>query len=309
MAAPFSDLRALAGGASKNLRGMGFMLMAAILLSTMNGITRHLSAEVHPFEIVFFRSAIGIIVLVPILARTGFVSLKTKKFDLHVWRTAINLVAMLTYFLALSIAPLAEVVALGFTAPLFAAVLAVLILREALSMKRLVSLGVGFAGALILIRPGFEEVGRGTILVLVSAVTWGVTVIIIKSLARTESSLTMTAYLSILLTPMSFVAAVFVWEWPTMTQFAWLISLGFLGTGGQLCIAQALREADAMVVLPVDFTKLIFASLIGYFFFAEIADIWIWTGGIVIFAAATYLAFGERKPPTEGRAENAPVPT
>ena len=120
------------------------------------------------------------------------------------------------------------------------------------------------------------------------------TLIVIKLLSRTESSLTTTLYVGLFTTPLALIAAIPVWQTPTVVQLGWLALVGALGGLGQLCLAQALRTTDITVILPIDFTKLVWASLLGYALFNESPDVWSWTGGAIIFAAAFYVARNER---------------
>ena len=119
--------------------------------------------------------------------------------------------------------------------------------------------------------------------------------LLIKLLSRTESSLTMAAYMAVFLTPLSSIAAAFVWQWPSLEELGWFALMGGLGTLGHLCLGQAFREADTTVVLPVDFLRLIWSSLYGYLLFNEVPVLYVWVGGVVIFASTLYLAYREAR--------------
>ena len=129
------------------------------------------------------------------------------------------------------------------------------------------------AGALVILRPGFEVVSFGMLVVLFSNLAWAGALHVIKMLARTETAVTTSMYAALLMVPMTLAPALFVWEWPNPDQLLWLVVIGICGSFAQLCLAQAFRDADATLVLPMDFTKLIWASLIGFFFFAEVPDL------------------------------------
>ena len=126
--------------------------------------------------------------------------------------------------------------------------------------------------------------------------------VIIKSLSRTESSVTITLYMSVVMTPLALVPALFVWSWPTGGELAWLITIGTLGGVGQLAIAQALKEAEAHVVMPVDFVKLAWVSIIGYVAFAESPTVYTWLGGAMIFSVTSFIAYREHTLRKAGRA-------
>ena len=275
------------------IRGMGWMLISAFTVAIFNGIVRHISADVHPFEIAFLHSAFGVLYLTPVYFRSGLAPLKTRRLPMHALRAALNVTASLFMIMALSLSPLAEVAALSFSAPLFAAVLAVVLMGERMRARRVGALLVGFAGTWLVFRPGLEAVEPGSLLVLGFAVAWGGAMIAIKALSRTETSLTQTLILGLLNTPMAAVAAIPVWQTPSLGQLAWLAGLGAVGVVRQLSMSQAFREADATAILPLDFTKLIWVAIIGYAAFAEIPTMWTWAGGFVIFAAGTYITVRE----------------
>ncbi len=200
---------------------------------------------------------------------------------------------MLCFFYALSIAPLTDVAAMTFASPIFATVLAVFVFGEMIGIRRWAAIAMGFAGTLVVLRPGFEGVALGPLLALIASLIWGVALLVIKVLARTESSLTITAWMMILLTPLSFIPAVLFWQWPTWDQYLWLVFTAALGTGGHLFLNQALKEAETNVVMPVDFVRLIWVSIIGFYVFGEVPDLFTWIGGAMIFSSALYLAYRE----------------
>jgi len=201
----------------------------------------------------------------------------------------------LIFYMALARTPLVTVQALSFTAPTFAAILAALLLRERVTAWRWVAIIAGFTGALIIVRPGLLPLDSGALLTLLSAGIWGFTLIVIKRLARTDSAVTVTAYMVILLTPLSIPTAIMVWTWPSTGALAWLVLCGVSGTVAQLCLAQALHGADATVVLPLDFTKVVWGGILGYLAFGESADLWTWVGAVIIFAGAFNLTYHERR--------------
>lgn len=271
------------------------MALAAFGSSVMNAIIHGLGHSLHSFEIAFFRNLFGFCALLPLLARAGPEALRTSRLPLHALRGLLNAVAMLSFFYALAITPLAEVAALSFTSPLFATLLAMLLLGERVGLRRGVGVVVGFAGALVIIRPGFETVGLGTILLLVSALAWSAALIDIKVLSRTETSLAITLYATLFLTPITLVCALPFWTWPELHQWLLLAVVGGLGSMVQMSVAQAFHEADASQVLPMDFTKLIWAALIGWVVFAQPLDFWVLLGGAIIFSSVTYIAWREAR--------------
>jgi len=151
---------------------------------------------------------------------------------------------------------------------------------------------------LIILHPGFGGIdltlgGRAALgagLALTSALISAVITLIVKDLARTEPSDAIVTYMVLLLTPMSLVPAIPYWEWPPVEIWLWILALGAFGSFGHMCFIRAFAKADASAVMPYDYTRMIFAAVIGYFAFDEAPDIWTWTGAIVIAGAAVYIA-------------------
>ncbi len=280
---------------SGNLRGILWMLLSTFCFAALHGAVRHVSATVHPFEIAFFRNLFGALVILPWLVRFGWAPLRTRRLGLHGLRALLNAIAMMAFFTALSLAPLVEVTALGFTAPIFGTVLAVLFFGERVGIRRWSATLVGFAGTLVVLRPGFTEVGTGLLLALLGALVWAGVMMIVKSLGRTDSSITITGYMSVLMTPLSLVPALWVWQWPTGAELAWLVAIGLLGGVGQLMLAQSLKEGEANVVMPIDYFKLIWTTAIAWLAFAELPDPFTYAGATMIFASSIYIAYRERR--------------
>jgi drug/metabolite transporter (DMT)-like permease len=278
-----------------NIRGILLMLAATVLFTIMGAAARYVSDRIHPFEVVFFRNAFGFVLLLPLVLSYGLRHFRTQRFGLHVARAGGHVAEMTIYFVGLVMIPYAQVQALTFTTPLFTALLAVLILREQIHARRIAALAIGFLGAMIVIRPGIVAVDTGSVLILLSALGWAGVILIVKELTRTDSSVTITAWMVVLMSPMSLVPALFVWQWPTPAEWGWLAVVGISGTLGQLLVTQAFRVADTMAVMPFDFTKLIWASLLGFLVFDEIPSLFTWIGGVIIFGGALYVALRERQ--------------
>ena len=278
-----------------NLRGILLMLAFTILITFMVVGIRILSAELHPFEIAFFRNLFGLAVLVPLVLRNGVEPLKTRNIGLLSLRGILNGASLLLFFLAVTLVPVADIAAYSFTTPLFVTILAVLFLSERMGPRRWTGLFVGFLGAMVILRPGAGAVSVGALYALGSAAFWALTVVTIKVLSRTEASVTITFYGVLILLPITFVAASFHWTWPSAWQLLWLAVLGTAWVTAQLCVTQALKSADAGLVMPFDFAKLLWAAVAGFLIFAEVPSVWTWVGSAIIFAAATYVAYRERK--------------
>lgn len=266
------------------------MLLAAAAFALMTVMVRMLGAAMHPFEIAFFRNLFGLLFMAPWLMAMGMGALRTRHIGGYSLRSLFGLTAMLLWFSAVTMMPLAEAVALSFTAPLFAAIAAVLFLGERMGLRRTFALLAGFAGALIILRPGLIELTLPAGLVLASSVFIACSITMVKTLSRTEGASAIVTWMGIYMVPMSLVPALFVWRWPTLTETAQLVVMGGLATAGQVAMTRAYAATDATVVLPFDYARLPFAAAVAYFAFAEIPDLWTWVGAGVIATATIYMA-------------------
>lgn len=287
--------RALWDRQTPTLRGILLMCISTVAFSIMHGLVRFVSEVLPPFQIAFFRNVFGLAFLLPLLMRSRFAILRTQKIGLHVLRGVINIGAMLMFFTALSISPLAKVTALSFTAPIFMAILAVLVLGERFRIYRWLAILFGFAGMLIILRPGIVAIDTGALLVTGAAALWAVAMIIIKILSRTESSLTIVAYMGIFLGLFSVFPALWVWRPFGFETLCWMVLIGLFGTIAQMTLSQALKETDPTALMPFDFLKLIWTAIIGAWYFAEIPDVFTWIGAAVIFSSGLFIAYRERR--------------
>lgn len=276
-------------------RGILLMFGSTLGFAAMHVLVRYVSADLHAFQIAFFRNLFGLLVFLPLMLSNNFAVLRTGRLGLHGVRALLNVAAMLCFFTALSLSPVAQVTALGFTAPIFAAILGVVWLGERFHIRRWTAIALGFLGTLVILRPGFVAIDLGSLLTLISAGLWAATMIVIKILGRTESSLTITAYMNILLAILSLGPALLFWRMPAAETWVWLAIMGVLGTAAQIALAQSLKEADASIVMPFDFFRLIWAAALGYLLFTEVPDAFVWLGGAIIVLSTSYIAYRESR--------------
>ena len=269
------------------------VVSAAGSLSAMHAIVRFLSPSIHPFELAFFRSLFGFIVILPLLLRGGIDSVRTHQPRLQMLRGVVSIAAMMSWFYGLSMVPLAEATALSFTNVIFGSLAAIIFLREKMTMARGIAVFIGFVGVLVILRPGFVQMDIGVVCVLFSALCWGCSVVIVKQLGRTDAAVSIVAWVGIQLSILSLPFALSVWVWPTMGEWLWLSLLGTLATIGHLCMVQGLKLTDAMTIFPLDFTRLIWASLFGLFIFSESPDVWTFVGAGIIVISGTFMLYRE----------------
>ena len=279
---------------SPMVKAIALALLWTLGISAMQACVRQVATEIHPFEVAFFRNFVALIVFMPwFLYRAGFGALRTARFDLHATRGLLHVCSMYAFFVALSFTPLNIVTAMSFSTPLFAAFFAVIILGERMGIRRWIAVLVGFAGAMVILQPGIGDLDMGALLVLAGAAVWGLGLIITKILSRTESVMTVVAYMSILMTPVAAVPALFVWQWPNIEQLGWLVAIGIFGVGANYAVVAALRLAPSTTILPFDFLRLIWATAFGFLLFAELPTGAAWAGGVLVFASTTYIGYRE----------------
>lgn len=286
------------------VRGALWMMGSTACWSCMAAITRNFSGEIPTFEIVFFRSLFGSVFLLPWLFRVGLDGLRTERIGMHMLRGFMGLAIIYLLFFAIATTPLGEVAAIIAARPIMASLLAILVLREAAKGNRWTATIVGFVGALLIIRPGFEAVSVGVLLALGAAIAMAVLSIVLKSLARTEAPDTIVIWQMVVFTPCSLIPALIVWVTPDLTQLALLIAVGLFGTGVQRCLTRAYAAADATVVVPFDFSRLIFSAILGFILFEEFPDIWTWAGGLLICLGVLWMARGEATDERKAKAGN-----
>ena len=284
-----------AAGLPASVRGALWMCAAATAFALMITLVRHLTDGLHPLQVVFLRTAFGLLAMLPWLLRQGVGVMRTSRLRLQLLRALIGIFAMVGWFTTLSLMPLAEATALSFTAPIFTSVLAVLILGEVMRLRRWSATVIGFLGAVIILRPGVAAIEPAALLAVATAAVWASSTILIKVMARTESAGAITTYMVLLTTPMTLLAALFVWQNPTLEQLLWAALLGAAGSTGHTCMSRALATADATLVAPLDYLRLPIVALIAFIAFGEVPGVWVWIGAAVIAASSVYIAQREAR--------------
>ena len=265
---------------------------AAAIAATMHNIMRYLTLQegMHAFEVAFFRSFFGLIIFVPVIARHGFGLLRTEMLPWHLGRGLVNAAAMICMVSALSLIPVGDVAAVSLVGPVFVALLATFFLGEKVGPRRWLGIFLAVAGAFIVVRPGFVQINLGTILVLMATLLVSNSKVMAKMLSRHDSPTTIVAYVTLLMTPITLIPALFVWQWPNLEQLLWLIAIGLCGTTGHLLFTHAYKLADVSLVEPVSAMRMVWAAVISYLVFAEFPDTWTWVGAGIIVVGTTYMA-------------------
>ncbi|MGF1649985.1 MAG: DMT family transporter [Hyphomicrobiaceae bacterium] len=266
-----------------------YMLAAMAFFVSMGVFIRFAAEEVHTLEVVFFRNFFALLILSPLFLRYGWGALTTGNMTLQLTRAGLNVFGMAAGFTALTLIPLAEATALGFAAPLFASLGAMLILGEVLRARRLTALAVGFVGVMIVLGPNLGGLSLGAALALTNAIILAGTALIVKQLTKTDRVETIILYMVLLSTPVSLLPALFVWTWPSLETTVYLFLLAAAGTAGHYCWTRASSLADVTQMQPLEFMKLPMMGAVGLLIFGEWPAIGVWIGGMLIFASTVYI--------------------
>tara|TARA_Y100000589_G_scaffold154437_1_gene147017 strand:- start:2271 stop:2984 length:714 start_codon:yes stop_codon:yes gene_type:complete len=221
--------------------------------------------------------------------RVGINTIATTQLKTYMLRSVSGIIAMWTWFYAVTLIPIGEQTALSFLAPLFTTIGAALVLGETVRVRRWLAIAIGFIGALIIIRPGIVDFTLGHFVAIASALAMGCSMLIIKHLTRRDNPLVIVFISHLIMMPMALLPALFVWEWPVFEAWLILIATGPAAVVGHVTMTKAYKLADASFVAGVDYARLPFAVLFGWIMFGELSDIWTWVGASIIFASSLYV--------------------
>lgn len=279
-----------------------WVTVAVFLFGGLGVFARLASTTLPPVEVIFFRNLACVTLLMPLLWLRGPSLWQTDQLSLYGVRVAVQMASMLTWFTAITMIPLAELMAIGFLSPLFGTLFAVLVLREVVRGRRWAALLVGFAGAMIILRPGSATFGIGEICALVSAVLGGLIGPMIKQLTHRDDADKIVFLTNVFLLPLSLVCALPFWVWPSAEVLPWIAGIGLCGVVGHVAHVRAYAATDASLVFTFEFSRLPFAAAFGWFVFGERIDAWSVVGALVIFGSALTIVRREAQLKAEAQA-------
>lgn len=298
-----------AGGSDQPLAGVFWVVSAMAFLAGLITLGRYLSkAGIDPFQVVFFRNFFCVVWMLPWLFHRGRSLFRTKNLKLYGLRVVLSFIAMSSMFQAVARIPVGEVTAISFLAPLLGTAFAIVLLGEQVRLRRWIALGVGFIGALIILQPGGSTLGAGQAFALTTACVMGLVGPLVKKLTHEDDADRVVFLTNLLLTPLSLIPALFVWNWPPAEFWPHLIGLGLVAVLGHLALVRAYAAMDASLVMTFKFARLPFAVLFGYIAFQESIGVSTWIGGFIIFAASAYVTRREVKLKGAKQAVTTPVP-
>ncbi|MEL7459352.1 MAG: DMT family transporter [Pseudomonadota bacterium] len=275
------------------------MTGAIMAFSSMAVAGRAVSPHLDTFEIMMFRSFIGIALVLAIGGAMGQLNhVAPRRLGLHLARNACHFTGQNLWFYALTLIPLAQLFALEFTSPIWVMILAALLLGETLTRVRVLAVLLGFAGALIVANPGGQSDGLGLVLAAASAIGFAGSIVLTKMLTRTETTISILFWLTVMQAGMGLVAAGHDGEiaLPPIAVWPWVVLIGAAGLFAHLCLTKALSTAPAVLVVPMDFLRLPAIALVGAVFYGEALNPFVFAGAFLIFAANFMNVWAEGRP-------------
>ncbi|ABE39835.1 protein of unknown function DUF6, transmembrane [Rhodopseudomonas palustris BisB5] len=244
---------------------------------------REASRELNVFQIMELRSVIGFVMMVPlILGAGGFAAMATTRPLPHLARNLVHYGAQLGWFFALTLIPIGQVVAIEFTMPIWIAILAASFLGERLNLWKIAAVALGLVGVVVIVRPATGAVEPGQLIALAAAVGFAVSITLVKSLTRTESTMTIIFWMLVIQSVLGLLPSVYVWQWPSAYVWGWIVVIAFCGTFSHYCLTRALSYADATVVVPMDFLRVPLSATAGWLIYGERLDAYTVLGAALI---------------------------
>ena len=256
---------------------------------------RELSPKFTPYEMVFYRSLLTVIAMLPWVARAGLGPLKTRRGVLYGSRAVLTFAGMVCLFYGIANMRLADATALIFTAPLFTVVIASWTLGDPIGAHRWVAIMAGFMGALIIIRPGLVEVSWPLLAVMFTAVSYGAVNAATRALTMTEDHNAVVFYMFAMMLPIGIGPTIYFATVPTLPEIGWLLVLGITTLGSQQCLTRSYVEATAAIVTPAFYLQLPIIAALAFALYGEKPAVWVWIGGAVIAASAYYIVRRESR--------------
>jgi len=272
---------------------IGWMLLTGLMFVAVTGIVRYVGSDVPAAEAAFIRYVIGLGLILPFMWRHIIGGMERRILATYTLRGFCHALGVILWFYAMARIPIAEVTAIGYTSPIYITIGAALFLGESLAMRRILAVCAAFLGAMIILRPGLQEISAGQVAQLVSAPLFAVSYLVAKGLSMRESPFVVVGMLSVFVTIGIAPFAYAVWIPPSLEDVLWLGLVAVFATLGHFTMTKALKAAPLMVTQPVTFLQLVWASLLGAFAFGEAVDFYVLLGGGVIIASVSFISYRE----------------
>jgi drug/metabolite transporter (DMT)-like permease len=257
--------------------------LACLLVMAVAG--RETTRELSVFQVMLMRSAIGLLMLMPLVHRSGGLrAMRTAHPWRHIFRNTAHYGAQFSWLIALSLIPLAQVISIEFTMPIWTAIFAAIFLHERVGLWKTVAVVLGLVGVAIIVRPFGGPTSSGQLIAVAAALGFAVSVIMMKVLTRTESPVAIIFWMMLIQSAMGLVPGLAAWHWPSAHIWPWIFVIAFVGTYSHYCMTRALLHADATTVVPMDFLRVPLAALMGWLIYAERIDLFTVLGAALILA-------------------------
>jgi drug/metabolite transporter (DMT)-like permease len=244
---------------------------------------RETTRELNVFQIMELRSIIGFAMLYPLVhAAGGLAAMRSARASHHVARNLVHYAAQICWFFALTLIPIGQVVSIEFTMPIWIAILAAAFLGERMTVWKIAAIVLGLIGVIVIVRPDTGAINQGQLIALAAAVGFGISVTLMKSLTRTETTLAIIFWMLVVQTAAGFIPALYFWQWPSAYAWGWIVVIAFCGTFSHYCMARAMLYADATVVVPMDFLRVPLSAAAGWLLYAERLDLYTVLGAVLI---------------------------
>ncbi len=275
-----------------------FMLVSTLGFSLMNVCVRMAAETMDATFIVTLRNFVTLMILIPIVAPNNFAIIKTKRIKAHFWRSFVGAIGMITWTYCLTLMPLTHATALSFTAPLLSTLLAILILKEHATRKHAIALGLGVVGVLTILQPSIAGFDWSSLLVILATTAWAITSLFIKSLSGTEPPLRMVFYMNLFMFILALPFGFIHWQVPTPHEWFLICGIAFFSICMHFTMVKAYALVPVVTLMPLDFMRLVYTSVLAYFLFGETSNLYSWIGAVIIILSAIYIA-KQKLPPTE----------
>jgi drug/metabolite transporter (DMT)-like permease len=273
--------------------GILWMLVTGMLFVGVTALVKTLGPVIPAVEAAFLRYAIGLVFVLPMLRPILRSRLTRRQWGLFTLRGIAHSVGVGLWFYAMARIPIADVTALNYLSPIYVTLGAALFLGEKLALRRVLAVLAALLGALIILRPGFREIGNGHMAMLLAAVVFGVSYLLAKRLTDQTNAAVVVGMLSIFVAIGLAPVAIANWVTPDLRALGLLTGVALLATAGHYTMTLAFASAPVTVTQPVTFLQLLWASLLGYFVFDEGLDLWVMVGGMVILGSVTFITWRE----------------
>ena len=260
-----------------------WMALSIASFLTMTVAGRETTDVLNVFQVLELRSVIGLVILMPlVLASGGLSAMRTARPWMHIGRNVAHYAGQGLWLYALTLIPLAVLISIEFTTPIWTAVLAVSFLGEKLNRARLASIVLGLIGVIVIVRPGATGLSTGEFMVLAAAVGFGISMVMVKSMTRTESVVRIIFWMLIIQSVLGLVPALYEWRNPPLALWPWIFVIAFTGMSSHFCLARALTYADATLISPMDFLRVPLSALLGWLVYSEQVDMLTAAGAMLI---------------------------